>query len=678
MAEEVKISVLIDAAQSQTTLGGLKDSVEALTNELEKTEIGTDEYKKLNQALVQTNKEVKNLELGFESLDREQVASEMGSVAGAIGDVTTAFILLGDENEEIEKIAKNIETAMGVSMAFKGAIEGISSAQKLWNNVISKYTVIQKAATVAQKIFNIVLNLNPIGLIVTAVGLLITGLVALGKNVKSVGEFFIWFKDMTVEALSVILSFFGLIDKAIETNSMKEREQRRQREAFNKKEKEEHRQRLEQINKERALRIRSANKTIEALELEKDTLEANGKSSYKVTLQILEAEKEKQQAVLDANQKKLESYIEYYKNIAAFNGQSEEEFIESMKKQGIDLEVAQKKAEALIQKNRDNVQRAENEITRFKRQENERRASDAKRIEDEKNQAIKEANDAQEKEEEERRKREKEALAKAAKEEEDLQKRKIEALKALDEIEIQNINDKFEREKALKLAQFEKEIEFLDETIEEENALIIAKRLQLEEALGLIEEEKENEKKQKTLDQATNSINLASQTLQTIDALGSAFHGKELKRIKEKKSRGEKLTKDEEKRLRKEEKIRRAAAIAQITADTAAGIISAVKAGAGVPFPGNLLAIGSGIAAVLSGSAQAFASIGGGSPPSAPTISNDTINEDIQETNVQPETQDIESGSTLLNQPNQVYVLESDITETQNNVAVIEQQATFG
>lgn len=54
------------------------------------------------------------------------------------------------------------------------------------------------------------------------------------------------------------------------------------------------------------------------------------------------------------------------------------------------------------------------------------------------------------------------------------------------------------------------------------------------------------------------------------------------------------------------------AAIASIAYNTAEGISKAVQAGAGVPFPGNLLAILSGVTAVLAGAAQAKGVLSGG------------------------------------------------------------------
>jgi hypothetical protein len=56
---------------------------------------------------------------------------------------------------------------------------------------------------------------------------------------------------------------------------------------------------------------------------------------------------------------------------------------------------------------------------------------------------------------------------------------------------------------------------------------------------------------------------------------------------------------------KKNQKIQRTLAVASIAIDTAVGIAGAVKAGAGVPFPGNLVAIVSGITSVLAGIAAA-------------------------------------------------------------------------
>jgi hypothetical protein len=145
MAEKVVLDIEIGTSGSQRTLGQLEEQAELLNEELRKVPLGTKAFKDLQKQLIGVNKEIKNTELSMEALDNEQVASELGSVAGAVGDMTAAFVLLGGGGGALEETAQNIEKALGISMAFKGAIEGLSSGRKLFNNLVKNSNVLQKA-----------------------------------------------------------------------------------------------------------------------------------------------------------------------------------------------------------------------------------------------------------------------------------------------------------------------------------------------------------------------------------------------------------------------------------------------------------------------------------------------------------------------------------------------------
>ena len=136
MAEKIALDLLIETGQSAKSLGQLEDAADKLNQALRETEFGTQAYKDLSEQLIKTNKDIKNVELSLEALDNEQVASELCSVAGAVGDVSAAFILLGGDGGALEETVQNIEKAIGVLMAFNGAIEGVASGRKLLNNVI--------------------------------------------------------------------------------------------------------------------------------------------------------------------------------------------------------------------------------------------------------------------------------------------------------------------------------------------------------------------------------------------------------------------------------------------------------------------------------------------------------------------------------------------------------------
>lgn len=121
-------------------------------------------------------------------------------------------------------------------------------------------------------------------------------------------------------------------------------------------------------------------------------------------------------------------------------------------------------------------------------------------------------------------------------------------------------------------------------------------------------------------------------------------------------------------------------AVAQIAIDTAKAITGAIAQAQSVPYPGNLVAIATGVAAVVAGIASAVstlntANVPGGTaqPPQAPQVTT------------APAVQQATAGTTELGgveqaqlAPIQAYVVETEVTGNQNNVNQIESQATFG
>jgi hypothetical protein len=219
--DKIALSIEIEADRAQMSLGELEEGFDGLREKLKATNRGTEEgrkqFKELSTQMAQTSAEIKNIELAFEGLDREQVASELGSVAGGISDVTASLVLMGGENETIEQMAASIETAMAISMGMKGAIEGLSSAKKLYNNLLENGKIAQikdtivtsiataktwllntakkaaatttgvltgkiKIATVATRIWNAVLKANPLGILVTVIVAAGAALLIFAKN----------------------------------------------------------------------------------------------------------------------------------------------------------------------------------------------------------------------------------------------------------------------------------------------------------------------------------------------------------------------------------------------------------------------------------------------------------------------------------------------------------------
>jgi hypothetical protein len=127
-------------------------------------------------------------------------------------------------------------------------------------------------------------------------------------------------------------------------------------------------------------------------------------------------------------------------------------------------------------------------------------------------------------------------------------------------------------------------------------------------------------------------------------------------------------------------KMAKTTALAQILIDTAKGVSGAIAAGAGIPFPGNLAAIATGVTSVMAGIANAkklFSKAGGGgggidtSAPSDTSGSNvgftGSLIPNIPELNNQEQEQ----------QPLQAYVVENDISSSQALQSELEAQATL-
>ena len=129
----------------------------------------------------------------------------------------------------------------------------------------------------------------------------------------------------------------------------------------------------------------------------------------------------------------------------------------------------------------------------------------------------------------------------------------------------------------------------------------------------------------------------------------------------------------------------KALALTSILIDTAKGVSGAIAAGAGIPFPGNLVAIVTGVTSVLAGIANAKATLskvpgggGGGGTPSVSVASGvgSIGTGDFNAPNVE------NIGTTELGEdtpvaPVQAYVVENDISESQALQEELETQATL-
>jgi len=80
-----------------------------------------------------------------------------------------------------------------------------------------------KVVTIAQRVWNAVLSANPLVKLALLISAVVGGLIWLGKNVKSVGDFFGDLWDSIKVIIGPVLEFFGIWDKGTADHLKNER-----------------------------------------------------------------------------------------------------------------------------------------------------------------------------------------------------------------------------------------------------------------------------------------------------------------------------------------------------------------------------------------------------------------------------------------------------------------------
>ena len=733
----------------------------------------TNSTKSLKAQLRQMKVELANLPEG--SAEFNQMAQEAGELEDRIGDVSARVRSLASDTKRLDglmgagqAIAGGFQAAQGAmalfgsnSAAVEKAVQNVIAVQGVMNGVTSVANSLNKdtiagqylriglskiglaltreeavatntqtvgmvALSAATAVYNTVVGTSTglmkvfrIALLSTGVGALIVGLGLLIANFskvqKWVGSIIDGFKALG-DAIMAVAEFFGFVEKGTVANMQAERKQQAERRQASAELGKQHAERLNQIKKEFDETIKASKSKIDSLKLEKATLEANGKNSAAVNLQILEEQLAQTKAILYANDQKLKSWIQYYAGQAALRGQSHEEYINQMKDQGTDLYRLQEAANELIKQNETAVRYAELEITKFKREESEKRegiaktAADKQKAIDEKRAGIAKAAADKQKEIDDKLAADKlaadqKSIEDQAKIEKEISDRKIQEknnyIAEVEKLETDYydslLTDQQREENAVREKYFNL-IEQAKQYGEDYSLLLIAQDAELkiitdefakkaadkvkEENLQRIEAQKEY---------AENIIAGATAVVNIIDSINTIANKKEIDRIKKKQEAGEQLSKKEENKLKRDIAMQKAFAIAKIAIDTASALTSAIAgatASAAAAGPAAVaftpVFIATQIATVLAAVGSALAiinaptpAIGGGGGGGAGGGVGDTTEGAPDPT--PPDTELFKTGQSILNQPPmKVYVLEQDISDTQSNVAQIKQQATFG
>ena len=731
--DKIALSIEIEADRAQMSLGELEEGFDGLKEKLKATNRGTEEgraaFKELSTQMAQTGAEIKNIELGFESLDQDQIASEFGGLAGGIGDVTASLVLMGGQNETIEQMGKSIETAMAISMGFKGAIEGASAGMKLYNNMIKTgklqvilYSAATKAAAIATKALNLIMKANPIGLVVAGITAAVVAYKSFSKESKEASFAQTAFTDASNKAQIATVTQKIELNKLIKVakdDTLSKRQRQAAIEDLNKLAPDYLGNiTLETINTKEATaaigayveglerKARAAALQNELVRIETDILidqqaikASNDKLNqefYRINIEYLSEQKQAILDLMDAENTEADAYVgNTAKKAAADKAAAEaaKTFEESNKKINDSLAKAQKEQEDKAKKRREEAKKIKEEAAKQLIEdgkvladfEEEQARIKIQLIQDEGERARAEIKYNSELELEALEKKgqdtfdarmliaqtKNQALADLEKEEDDkrfaaekaAQDKRDEYDKLLFDTKVANEQEETERQKLQLEEDYKNNIATLEEqgllTMELEFELMYAK----EQALADIEKEFREKAAAEKQAQRDKDFALATAAIGALSALNKAATDTALLNA----------AGDEEKK----EKIRKASFEREKKLNIAMALINGAQAVlAGFAQGGLPMAIVAGVtaaaqlAAILATTYQ-----GGGSVKevdnTAP-VEPDGAGAGGAGAQINPVT----NTSTILGNQ-QVYVTETDITSTQNNVSVIEESATF-
>ena len=706
MATEATIKVNIEQGNSGKTLKDLKKEVDSVDSSVDNLNKGFKEGQQESaKSTVSLKTQLRNLkdemvQLDHNSPEFKKMALEAGAMEDKIKDVDAQVKILSSDTRGLDALVGAGQAIGGAFQASQGAmalfgaeseqvqkaIQNVIAVQGIMNGVMAVSNAIRKESVIGQKLlalwsgivtaaqwlWNVAVSANPIGLIVIGVAALIAGIVLLVMNIDKVIKFF---KNWT-NVLFLMLGPLGWLILAYRALKEETDELEGARTKQAKAENSRHKQQLRDIDKLRKKEAQAHKDKLTAIDLEIDRLEAEGKSSFALKLQRLKDIRDEEQAILDSNNEKLQSWIEHYQNLARIQGQSDEQFKESLKAQGIDLDSLLEQVLQNQEKQKQAIFSANTEIIALEREHANKSKSISKKSSDDKV-------DNKEKETEKLRLAEEKAFNDLLNAKEKAENEFFDSQLTAQQREENAVRDKYFNliDQAIKYGE---DTTILEEA-REQSLFDIRRKFdeQEKEAQQLLDDERQaklDEERQARQEQAEQVIASAQEVVSIVGDLQSIANSAELKRIKDKQSAGEKLSRAEMKRLVNDEKQKRALAVAEIAIQTAVGIAKAVAAGAGLVFPANIPAIISGVGAVLSGVASATKVLNAPLPsfdsPTSGDVAGGLGGDSAQNA---PNLNPNENGSTVLNQePTQVFVVESDITNTQNAVNVIVEEATIG
>ena len=185
--KSVSIDLIIKSSEAASSLKDVKQSLKDIKDAMIGAGEGTAEFNKLAAAAGQLKDKVDDSNEAINAMNPNKfqaVATFAASAAGGISAVTGAMGLFGEQSEEVTKTLAKVQSAMALSQG----LAAISELPKAWNNLkaaMASTEIVQKLVTIGTRLWNAALMANPIGLIIAGVAALTAGVYLLVKAFSS-------------------------------------------------------------------------------------------------------------------------------------------------------------------------------------------------------------------------------------------------------------------------------------------------------------------------------------------------------------------------------------------------------------------------------------------------------------------------------------------------------------
>ena len=185
--KSVSIDLIIKSSEAASSLKEVKQSLKDIKDAMIGAGEGTAEFNKLAAAAGQLKDKVDDSNEAINAMNPNKfqaVATFAGAAAGGISAVTGAMGLFGEQSEEVTKTLAKVQSAMALSQG----LAAISELPKAWNNLkaaMASTEIVQKLVTIGTRLWNAALMANPIGLIIAGVVALTAGVYLLVKAFSS-------------------------------------------------------------------------------------------------------------------------------------------------------------------------------------------------------------------------------------------------------------------------------------------------------------------------------------------------------------------------------------------------------------------------------------------------------------------------------------------------------------